>query len=88
LEKVDWHRALAAAIDGLSEEERVFLLLHCGGECNLREIGIRVGLSESRVCRMLGRSVRQFRSWMPAMEAGDDFDAYRGSSKRNRVRTG
>jgi RNA polymerase sigma factor for flagellar operon FliA len=74
LEKTDWHRALASAIDGLSEKEREILLLYYDGEYTLREIGIRVGLSESRVCQILRQSVRRLRSRMPAIDAGDLFN--------------
>ena len=43
-------QALAKAIDSLPERERLILALYYDEELNLKEIGLVLGVSESRVC--------------------------------------
>lgn len=45
-------KALAAAIDDLPEREKLVLSLYYEEEMNLKEIGLVLGVSESRVCQI------------------------------------
>ena len=71
LEKSDQRRLVAAAIDALPENERVILLLHYDSEVCLRDIGNRLGLSESRICQIVGQAVRRLRASILAAERFD-----------------
>lgn len=52
---------VAAALQRLSPLERRVVVLAYARELTLREIGLRVGLSESGVCRVRARAVRKLR---------------------------
>jgi RNA polymerase sigma factor for flagellar operon FliA len=56
-----WH-AVAGAVRGLSPIERRVLVLAYARELTLREIGARVSLSESGVCRVRARALRKLRA--------------------------
>ena len=45
-------KALAEAIDDLPEREKLVLSLYYEEEMNLKEIGLVLGVSESRVCQI------------------------------------
>jgi RNA polymerase sigma factor for flagellar operon FliA len=66
--------ALAEAIAGLPERERLVIALYYDEELNLREIGQILGVSESRVCQIHGQAAMRLRSrlgdWLP--EPGED----------------
>ena len=53
---------VAAALRSLPEIERTVLVLSYGRGLTLREIGARVGLSESGVCRLRARALRRVRA--------------------------
>ncbi len=55
-------RALADAISGLPERERVVIGLYYDEELNLREIGQVLGVSESRVCQIHSQATLRLRS--------------------------
>lgn len=56
--------ALAEAIDGLPEREKLVLSLYYDDELNLKEIGEVLGVSESRVCQIHGKAVVRIRARM------------------------
>lgn len=61
-ETSDFHQALANAIAGLPERERVVMGLYYDDELNLREIGEILGVSESRVCQIHSQAVIRLRA--------------------------
>ena len=54
--------ALAAAIEGLPEREKMVLSLYYDDELNLREIGEVLEVSESRVCQIHGQALVRLRA--------------------------
>ena len=70
--------ALASAIDGLPERERLVLSLYYEQELNLREIGAVLGVSESRACQIHGQAAVRLRARLAdwRRDAGDDEDDY------------
>jgi RNA polymerase sigma factor for flagellar operon FliA len=73
LEKEDFKMALADAIAGLPERERLVIALYYDEDLNLREIGQVLGVSESRVCQIHSQAALRLRSrlteWLPAAES-------------------
>lgn len=69
LERDDFKQALAHAISGLPERERLVVALYYDEELNLREIGQVLGVSESRVCQIHSQAAMRLRarmsSWLP-----------------------
>ena len=61
-ERNDFKEALATAIAGLPERERLVLSLYYDEELNLREIGQILGVSESRVCQIHVQAVVRLRA--------------------------
>ena len=53
----DFRKALSAAIDGLPEREKMVMSLYYDDELNLREIGLVLGVTESRVCQLHGQAL-------------------------------
>jgi len=53
---------LAAAIDKLPERQRVMLALYYQEEMTLKEIGLVLGVSESRVCQLHARALAYLRT--------------------------
>lgn len=64
LEEDDFRKALAAAIAGLPEREKLVLSLYYDDELNLREIGQVLEVSESRVCQIHGQALVRLRARM------------------------
>lgn len=64
LEEEDFRKALAAAIEGLPEREKLVLSLYYDDELNLREIGAVLDVSESRVCQIHGQALVRLRARM------------------------
>ncbi|MBV6416132.1 MAG: RNA polymerase sigma factor FliA [Steroidobacteraceae bacterium] len=58
----DFRRALAAAIDGLPEREKLVMSLYYNDELNLKEIGAVLGVTESRVCQLHGQALVRLRA--------------------------
>lgn len=54
--------ALAAAIDTLPDRERLVMAMYYGDELNLKEIGLVLGVSESRVSQIHGQAVLRLRA--------------------------
>ena len=66
-----WSR-VAAHLQALSPIERRVVVLSYAREMTLREIGARVGLSESGVCRVRARALRRLRGALAADDARSD----------------
>jgi RNA polymerase sigma factor for flagellar operon FliA len=57
--------ALTDAISLLPERERTIMSLYYDDELNLREIGAALGVTESRVCQILGQAHARLRARLP-----------------------
>lgn len=53
---------LTAAIASMPEREKLLLSLYYNDEMNLREIGVILGVSESRVCQIHGQALLRLRT--------------------------
>ncbi len=62
IQKDAFKQALADAIAGLPERERLVIVLYYDEELNLREIGQVLGVSESRVCQIHSQATLRLRS--------------------------
>ena len=62
IEKIHFHQALAEAIAGLPERERLILSLYYDEELNLKEIGEVLGVSESRVSQLHSQCAARLRA--------------------------
>jgi RNA polymerase sigma factor for flagellar operon FliA len=56
---------LAAGIEGLPERQRQILALHYTEELSLKEIGRILGVTESRVCQIIGEAQKCLRVALP-----------------------
>ncbi len=64
--------AVAEAIAGLPERERLVIAMYYDDELNLREIGQVLGVSESRVCQIHSQATMRLRSRLTDwLQAGD-----------------
>jgi RNA polymerase sigma factor for flagellar operon FliA len=54
--------AVADAISGLPERERLVMSMYYDDELNLKEIGAVLGISESRVCQLHGQALVRLRA--------------------------
>ena len=77
-EQVAFRDALAEAIDGLPERERLVLSLYYEQELNLREIGAVLGVSESRACQIHGQAAVRLRARLAdwRRDGADEDDDY------------
>lgn len=64
LTRAGFKSALADAIAGLPERERLAISLYYDQEMNLREIGEAMGISESRVCQINSQAMMRLRARM------------------------
>lgn len=64
LEDDRFRAALARAIEGLPERERLVMALYYNEELNLRETGEVLGVSESRVCQIHAQALIRLRARM------------------------
>jgi RNA polymerase sigma factor for flagellar operon FliA len=62
--------AVAEAIAGLPERERLVMSLYYDDELNLKEIGAVLGVSESRVCQLHGQALIRLRSRLRTWNGG------------------
>lgn len=62
LQKDAFKKALADAISGLPDRERLVIAMYYDDEMNLREIGHVLGVSESRVCQIHSQATLRLRS--------------------------
>lgn len=58
--------ALTCAIEELPERERLVMSLYYGDEMNLKEIGLVLGVSESRISQLHGQAVTRLRARLSA----------------------
>ena len=70
LEEEDFRKALGAAVEGLPEREKLVLSLYYDDELNLREIGVVLDVSESRVCQIHGQALVRLRARMEDWRQG------------------
>jgi len=70
LEDERFQAALADAIAGLPERERLVLALYYDEELNLKEIGEVLGVSESRVSQLNSQCAARLRSRLSEWRAG------------------
>jgi RNA polymerase sigma factor for flagellar operon FliA len=68
LELAETRRALAEAIDRLSERERTVVALYYHDGLTLAEIGEVLGVTESRACQIHGKAVMRLRLRMTAAD--------------------
>ncbi|MDF1763668.1 MAG: RNA polymerase sigma factor FliA [Oleibacter sp.] len=62
VEREDFQKHLASAIQGLPEREQMVLALYYDEELNLKEIGAVLGVSESRVSQLQSQAAHRLRS--------------------------
>jgi len=62
LEEEGRRAALATAIGGLPEREKLLMALYYDEELNLKEIGAVLGVTESRVCQLHGQALTRLRA--------------------------
>lgn len=62
LQQREFQEALAEAIAGLPERERLVMSMYYDDELNLREIGAVLDVSESRVCQIHGQALIRLRA--------------------------
>ncbi|MGA2342985.1 MAG: RNA polymerase sigma factor FliA [Steroidobacteraceae bacterium] len=71
IEDTGFRGALASAIDGLPEREKLVLSLYYDEDMNLREIGEVLEVSESRVCQIHGQALVRVRARLAEWLAPD-----------------
>lgn len=59
-----FQQALAGQVEGLPEKERLVLSLYYEAGLNLKEIGLVLDVSESRVCQIHGQAIMRLKSRM------------------------
>jgi RNA polymerase sigma factor FliA len=57
-----FRQALVAAIDELPEREKLLMSLYHEQDMNLREIGVVLGITESRVCQLHSQAIGRLRA--------------------------
>lgn len=62
LEEIQFGERLAAAIEKLPERERMVLSLYYQQDMNLKEVGMILEVSESRVCQIHGQALLRLRA--------------------------
>ena len=88
LEAKESKRALINAVEGMPERERTVLLMYYYDELTLSEIGEVLGVTESRVCQIHTKALRQLRSKLADRSEGMPRGAVatRGPARRTHVR--
>ncbi len=64
LEEQEFRDQLAAAIDALPEREKILLALYYQEGLTLKEIGLVLKVSESRVCQLHTQAALRLRTWI------------------------
>jgi RNA polymerase sigma factor for flagellar operon FliA len=78
--------ALVSAVDGMPERERTVLMMYYYDGLTLTEIGDVLGVTESRVCQIHTKALRQLRSKLADRpESADQRTAARGPERRGRA---
>jgi RNA polymerase sigma factor for flagellar operon FliA len=88
LEAKESKQALIKAVEGMPERERTVLLMYYYDELTLSEIGEVLGVTESRVCQIHTKALRQLRSKLSDRSdaAQRRVAATRGPARRTHVR--
>ncbi len=73
-ERGEFKEALAHVIAGLPERERLVMALYYDEELNLREIGMILNVSESRVCQIHGQALLRIKARMREWREEDHED--------------
>ncbi len=76
LSAAETRHAVAEAIAGLPERERLVLSLYYDEELNLREIGAALGVTESRVCQIHSQALLRLRA---RLVSDDDVEGGRNN---------
>jgi len=84
LTQAGFTHALADAISGLPERERLVVSLYYDDELNLKEIGAVLGVSESRVCQIQSQAMLRLRARMSGWIDGETTEENRSGKKRSR----
>ncbi|MGZ8216654.1 RNA polymerase sigma factor FliA [Methylomagnum sp.] len=71
LARASFARALVDAIASLPERERLVINLYYEEELNLKQIGERLGVSESRICQIQSQAILRLRARMHGWLDGD-----------------
>lgn len=66
---VRFRAALAEAIDGLPEREKLVMSLYYQDELNLKEIGMVLGVTESRVSQLHGQAISRLKARLAGWKA-------------------
>ncbi len=66
IESEEFQQNLASAIEGLPERERLVMALYYDQEFNLKEIGVVLGVTESRVCQIHSQALLRLRARLGA----------------------
>lgn len=64
--------ALASAIDGLPEREKLVMSLYYQDELNLKEIGLVLGVTESRVSQLHGQALSRLKARLADWRTSDN----------------
>jgi RNA polymerase sigma factor for flagellar operon FliA len=64
--------ALATAIEGLPEREKLVMSLYYQDELNLKEIGLVLGVTESRVSQLHGQALARLKARLADWRSGGD----------------
>lgn len=72
LQKESFTRALASCISELPEREQMVMSLYYNDELNLKEIGLVLNISESRVCQIHGQSLAKIRLKLTDWTSSED----------------
>jgi RNA polymerase sigma factor for flagellar operon FliA len=60
--RAEWRRRLSDAVEGLPERLQLLLQLYYQHDCTLREIGERLGVTESRACQLHAEAIVRLRA--------------------------
>lgn len=66
----EMHDRLREAICGLPQRQQLILEMYYQREMTLKEIGLHVGVTESRVCQIMGEATGRLRTLMRAADRG------------------
>lgn len=84
LEHDEFRGSLARAVGNLPERERLVMSLYYDEELNLREIGVILGVTESRVCQIHSQALLRIKTRLQAWRSGHDEA---GISRTGRMNT-